>query len=222
MIKRAAEHHLVMSAIHPKPKPVKQARKKNPRPVIGICPSCGEISKKTDFIHRHDCSGEIGVIYFGKKQTETQMIKAALDELMRQITIWRDGCLCVINTHECRGVSQWGHVYPQGANAHLVYELSNSFRQCAGHNLLHRSVQAPYFLWFQRTFGRHAFDMLEDERLAHPRCEYNVVDYRGMVDDLIELYSSRFSYGNSSMAEKIAAGFYGSIIREAWIKDGRI
>lgn len=220
---RAADTHLVLAAIHPaNPKPSKEARAKKKGHLHGICPECGVIWHDKNFEHAPYCNQEIPVIWVRKNQTPTQLVKMALDELCRLITIWRDGCNCVISSHECRGDSQWGHLYPQGSNAHLVYELSNSFRQCEGHNSMHRFVQAPYFLWYQRKFGHRAFDMLEAERLAHPVCEYNITDYKEMQAELSALYLDRHRYTGASIEEKVYGGWYGNIIKEAWVKEGRI
>ena len=222
-ITAATENHLVLSELQQaKPKPTKEDRAKKKWYLHGICPECGVIWNDKKFVHDAQCSQEIPVIWVRKNQTHVQLVKMALDELCRLITIWRDGCNCVIISHECRGGSQWGHIYPQGSNAHLVYELSNSFRQCEGHNSMHRFIQAPYFLWYQRTFGHKAFDMLEAERLAHPTCEYNIMDYQEMRRDLSALYLDRYRYTGASIHEMVSGGWYGNIIKEAWIKEGRI
>ena len=151
------------------------------------------------------------------------MYKEALDSLCRLITTWRDGCTCVLSEVDggkCSNVSQWGHVIPQGGSAYLVYELSNSFRQCSSHNKIHDDVNPLIYPdWYANKWGSRALKMLKD---AQRHDDYETAELRDMVITYSDLYDMRFSFSSSTLADKVEAGFYGSIIREAWIKEGRI
>lgn len=43
-----------------------------------------------------------------------------------------------------------------------------------------------------------------------------------LLPKVVWLYQNRYSMNGASLAELISAGYYGEIIREAWIKEGRI
>lgn len=209
----------------PMPKPTRANRpKKSKNHVHGICPQCAMIFHSPQPQHERDCPQEIPVIMVRKNQTERQLVEMALDELCRLITIWRDGCDCVLQGMygaNCGGVSQWGHVVPQGKCKFLVYELSNSFRQCANHNGEHRFVQLSYFQWYKKKFGTLALEMLDKARIDNPVCNLGIVDYYEKLNDLNGLYAMRNSV-SLELEHLIDMGYYGSIIREAWIKEGRI
>lgn len=180
---------------------------------------CGEIWRGRDEYHDPDCRQSIKVITFRKNKTNKQMYEAALDHICRLLTQWRDGVTCVINDGYCNSESHWGHVVPQGRSAYLVYELSNSFRQCAKHNELHRGVQHPYLDWYRRTWGNKALQMLEDARIEHKggRNEQELFD---LLLDYVKLWDYRyFVQGTEDMVSK---GYYGEIIKKAWIQEGRI
>lgn len=210
-----------------KPKPTKGMRlKKVKKPKTkGICPQCAFIFRGTPEHYPH-CSKEIPVIVFRKNKTERQMYKEALDSLCRLITIWRDGCTCVladVDGSKCSQVSNWGHVIPQGGGAFLVYELSNSFRQCSSHNKIHDDVNPLiYTEWYSGKWGRRALAMLNQAQIDNRNIDYDTADLRNMVITYSDLYDMRFSFSSSTIADKVEAGFYGSIIREAWINEGRI
>ncbi len=201
----------------PKPKP---ERKPKGKPTKSICVECGTIWRGKDEEHEPDCRNGIKVITFRKNKTEKQMYEAALDHMCGLITTWRDEeVMCVIHDYKCGRYGTWGHVIPQGANAWLVYELSNSARQSDTCNLLHRSVQDPYYRWYKDKFGTRAFDMLieawktnKNGRNAHELFE--------LLLEYVELWNYR--HFAVTMELKVSKGYYGSIIREAWIKEGRI
>ena len=211
---------------HPKPKPTKGMRlkaKKKPK-TKGICPQCAFIFRGTPEHYPH-CSKEIPVIVFRKNKTDRQLYKEALDSLCRLTTIWRDGCKCVLSSSggvQCGHQSHWGHVIPQGRSAFLVYELSNSFRQCDNHNNLHRFVQATYYDWYQARWGRLAYKTLVETWEANKGIDYSTAELKDMVIAYSDLYDMRHSFSSSTLEDRVQAGFYGSIIREAWIKEGKI
>lgn len=224
--------------MNPKPKPTRSTRSRiKVKAVVksakrkkghwhGICPMCGEIShSKQEIKHDFYCTGEIPLIAVKKNQTDRQLLCMALDELCRRITTWRDGCNCVLGETDggrCSNDSTWGHVIPQGSNSYLIYNLSNSFRQCSTHNGIHRFVQLTYHLWYQMKFGKLALAILEKEKNDHPRSNFSVADYREILVELSMMYQNRYAYSTATMTEKVAAGFYGSVIRDAWIKEGKV
>jgi len=209
-----------------KPKPTRADRpKKNRNHVHGICPNCGVITHGTSPFHNGNCLREVEYITVRKNQTERQLLNMALDKMCRELTFWRDGVACVLrNTDggQCNQVIQWGHVIPQGSSAYLVHNYSNAFCQCGTHNFLH-DKKAPmiYLDWYRETFGLTAYKMLKAAGLAKFE-GFGIVDLYEKLADVNNLYSQRYQFGNENMATKIFAGYYGNIIREAWIKDGKI
>ncbi len=216
---RAADHHNVLSAIHEaKPKPTKEGRKPKSKSIIGVCPSCGEISPKTDPYHGANCAEEFPVIYHTKKKTELQLIKEALDVVTRAIVFWRDGAQCVLKGLDgvhCGGIETWGHVVAQGQSGHLVYSLSNSAVQCQFHNGAHRFDQYIYHKWYRLQFGYDAFEFLYAEKEAHRICEYNITDYKEMLYTYNDMYQNRYGVP-LEFSSLIANNYYGDIIRKAW------
>lgn len=220
---RDIQHEEVVDAIKPlgKPKPTKAGREKKKRHVWGICIQCGT-TWKDEVRHSDECPQELPVKKWHKYHSESWMLEEALDDICRLITEWRDGVTCVINTSECGGVSQWGHVIPQGSNSWLKHNLSNSFRQCANHNGLHQRVQAPYYLWYSSTFGKKSFQALDDERKAVSRYSWTPAEMRERLIEYNYLYGTRFMHAGDSLGELIDAGYYGDIIRKVWVEEGRI
>lgn len=212
---------------HPKPKPTKGMRlkaKKKPK-TKGICPQCAFIFRGQEEHYPH-CQKEIPVIKTIKNKDDRWLYKVALDSLCRLITTWRDGCTCVlvdIDGGKCSHVSNWGHVIPQGGSAFLVYELSNSFRQCSSHNKIHDKINPLiYTEWYGKIWGRRALAMLNQAQLDNRNFDYDTADLRNMVITYSDLYDMRHSFSSSTIEDRVQAGYYGSIIREAWIKEGRI
>lgn len=203
-----------------KPKPIRERRSKK-NTLRGICSECGQIWESRPS-HMDGCSGSGKVISVRKYRSENHLFEEALDELCRNITIWRDGCLCVIDTHECNGESQWGHVVPQGRSNYLKHNLSNSFRQCRGHNGIHRYIQAPYFLWYQKKFGKRAFEELENARLSFPVYKWRTVDMQERLTAYNKLWKNRYSFSGKPIEILVSEGYYGDIIKTAWKKEGRI
>lgn len=206
-----------------KKKPVKT--KKNRPHVHGICPQCGTIFHGTKSEHADDCGKEIPAIMVRKRQTDRQLLCMALDELCRLITTCRDGCNCVLaetDGQRCSGGSQWGHVVPQGSSSYLIYNLSNSFRQCESHNGIHRFVQLTFHLWYKNTFGELALDLLEKTQRENPSYKPSIPDLKDKLSLLNYLYENRYYLTNTSMEGKVGALYYGDIIRDAWVKEGRI
>lgn len=159
-----------------------------------------------------------------RQRTNRQKLVAEISNLCREITKWRDGCICVLSETDgarCNQVSQWGHVVAQGSSGYLKHSLSNSFRQCGSHNKIHNGNPLIYCNWYRDKFGTLAMDMLEtaSKRTYH---KFSIPDLWYMRDNLKALLHNTNSMVGATLPEMIDAGYYGEIIREAWIKDGRI
>ena len=159
-----------------------------------------------------------------KVKTNRQKLILEISDLCRKLTTWRDGCICVlceVDGGRCNDVSQWGHVIPQGASGYLKHNLSNSFRQCGSHNIIHKTNQAIYLNWYRRKFGNLAFEMLTEasKKTYH---KFTVPDLWQMRDELKKLVDNTYLMAGTDIAGLVFEGYYGSIIREAWIKEGRI
>ncbi len=208
----------------PKPKPVRAVKTKKRKNITSICSDCGALWRggKTEEWHEPFCQHELPIIVKNANKTERQMVCEALDEIMRLMTTWRDGVKCVIHGNGCYGPSQWGHVIPQGSCSYLVYEPSNSFRQSASCNELHRRVQAPYYDWYRHKFGNLAYTMLIQAWKNAPKGGMSTVELWQLREQYATMYNNRHVYSVHNLVELVEAGFYGNIIREAWIKEGRI
>ena len=51
--------------------------------------------------------------------------------------------------------------------------------------------------------------------------QFSITDLREMRDTYKELLENVHVMSLASFEDKVEAGFYGNIIREAWVKDGR-
>ena len=223
-VKRAADHHNVMTSLHPKPKPGRAKKAKSH--MRGVCLQCGFIWDTTPE-HFPYCPKELGDIRFRSKpyKTKTQIYKMALDQICRNLVEWRDGVTCVlaeVDGSKCSNVPNWGHVIPQGGSTFLVYEPSNWFRQCSAHNKIHDKVNPLiYTEWYRHKWGNTALEMLKQAQIDNRAVDWNDRDYFDWLIELSELYDMRHAFGSATIEQKVTAGFYGTIIREAWIKDGR-
>ena len=154
------------------------------------------------------------------------MYESALDVICRAFVEWRDGVICVLSDVDgaaCSTIPNWSHVIPQGGSAVLVYEPSNWFRGCSAHNIIHDKVNPEIYLeWYRDTFGSLALRMLKQAQIDNRGKHLNDSQLFDRLNELNEFYSMRYSFGSATKEEKVIAGYYGSIIREAWIKEGRI
>ena len=64
--------------------------------------------------------------------------------------------------------------------------------------------------------------MLKQAQIEHPIDTRTEDDLWNTLIELSDLYDMRYGFSVSTLEEKVQAGFYGPIIREAWIKEGRI
>lgn len=209
----------------PKPKPVRDSRKKKPvKRITSVCVDCGAWWRggSSGEYHLPDCEGELPIIVKHEHKTELQMVEIALEELCKLITIWRDGVMCVIHDGNCGTQSHLGHVIPRAKSRYLKYSFSNVFRQSDKCNELHRFVQHPYYRWYEGKFGRKALDMLEEARLNAPKDGYSTVELWDFRAEYAMMYHNRHSYPVHDTAELVKDGYYGTVIRDAWIKEGRI
>ncbi len=209
----------------PAPKPVRKPKGKKFKGKT-ICIQCGFIVRGSKGEHFPHCPQEFGTITVRTGKTDKQMREMACDELCRRIVEWRDGCICVlsgIDGAKCSQVPNWGHVIPQGGSAYLVYELSNSFRQCSAHNIIHAQINPLlYGKWYREKWGKTAYDMLEAAQRENTGKHLNAEDLHNTLVELSDLYDLRWTFSVATLEDKVEAGFYGHIIREAWIKEGRI
>jgi len=147
-----------------------------------------------------------------------------LDAICRQIVAWRnetcveadmDGC-------HCGGVLQWGHVIPQGQSSWLKHDLSNSARQCAYHNLRHKYGDPIYFIWYAARFGTKSLIALREVSAAQAGKKRTIPELEEQLAALTRLYEERFSHGTDTLAELVEAGYYGEVVRDVWVKEGRV
>ena len=208
----------------PKPAPKVRGRRKAKPKVTSICVSCGSMWRGGKAYEEHDpeCTREHPVIVKNANKTERQMFSEALDYVCRELTKWRDGIRCVIHGDACGRYSEWGHVIPQGSCSYLVYELSNSFRQSDTCNQIHRFVQAPYYDWYKAKFGQTAYKMLVEAWRNAPKGGQSTQELIELLPRLVDLYDRRYAMNGATIEQLVEARYYGDIIREAWVKEGRI
>jgi hypothetical protein len=163
----------------------------------------------------------------GKRNVLTRkQVVVEIELIHHEIVHWRDGLQCVLRNvdgRHCGGGPQWGHVIPQGQSAFLKWNLSNVFDQCRDHNGIHTRDQSTYHDWYVQTFGANAFDKLTTAKLLNQNGhKFYMDDLTEILYDLRELFNRRFEFTNATMEDLVSAGFYGPIIKAAWIEDGRL
>ncbi len=79
-------------------------------------------------------------------------------------------------------ILQAGHLIPSKSSPALRYDLRNIFTQCRNCNLIHRYNQAPYFLWYIKTFGIQAFENLV--YLSKIKKKYSTKDLEKLLQEL--------------------------------------
>lgn len=213
---------MLNTTLRPAPKPAPLVKANKRRKKTGICPQCGFIWKEQETHYQH-CQREMKSLTFLKPKSKRQLYNEAMDHLCRLIVEWRDGCTCVIADSKCSNIPNWGHVIPQGGCATLVHNLSNSFRQCSSHNKIHDKINPLiYSEWYRSRWGSLALEMLKQAQVDNPIDTRTEMDLWNTLIELSDLYDMRYGFSVSSIEEKVEAGFYGPIIREAWINEGRI
>lgn len=158
-----------------------------------------------------------------------KVLEMQLEAIVKQIVFWRDGGQCVereIDGGRCGNVMQWGHFIPRARSKYLKYDLA-TFVQCNNHNLIHDSRKTgggdPVFgLWFTKKFGITALEMLSrTQRENIDSKDRTIPELEEMLEHYDNLYQDRY-YVSLDTPSLVKAGYYGEIIKEAWIKDGRI
>ena len=159
-----------------------------------------------------------------RKQLEQQ-----LEAIVKLIVFWRDGCQCVeheIDGGRCGGKLNWGHFIPRSRSKYLKYDLA-TFVQCDSHNLIHDSRKTgggdPIFgLSFVQTFGVAALEALSKAQREHIDGKVQtILELEELLTHYDDLYQCQY-FVNTDIPSRIAAGYYGEIIKNAWIKEGRI
>ena len=122
---------------------------------------------------------------------------------------------------KCREGVQWGHVVPQGKSPKLVYDLGNVFPQCPNHNLMHYRKDPMYNNWYTVQWGETAFNDLCMFLRENTGKKYSLVDLEEMICKYEKMLEEK-NYVNHNTKELVSKGYYGEIIRNAWMKDGKI
>ena len=153
------------------------------------------------------------------------ILERQIEDMCKQIVFWRDACLCVevdIDGVRCGGGIQWGHYIPRKQSRWLKYEIGNTFAQCRNHNNLHDKGAQTMGVWFASTFGVDAAKAMEAERDMH-RGEKNktVQELEDYLASLDQLYQNRYTT-DLDLLSLVRGGFYGDVIRKAWLDEGRI
>jgi hypothetical protein len=151
-----------MTAIHPKPKPVKQAKpkkrkKKTPRQIIirDLDKLCREIVLRRD-------EQSVPLVY-----RESLNAQGAVEYSINH-----------------RGVPQWGHIITSAAK-YTRWDLRNTHKQDANDNLLHEYYPEIYITWFIDNFGMEEWkDLLDDSRKVW---KYSMDDLETLYFELIEI-----------------------------------
>ena len=210
----------------PCPKPTKKAKGKRKSKPRGICPRCG-VYFVGEEMHDTLCDHSIPVIRFPRvKKTEKQLLEMAVEVLIKKIIWWLWGGECVLKEMDganCWGVSTLGHVIARQYSAFLKWSLSNNAVQCQGHNGIHEHGDPIYFIWYEKEFGRKALEMLREtgKQKSKEKVELSVLELRDLLTHLNELNDDTHAHGMDTRSELVAAGYFGNIIQEAWIKEAR-
>lgn len=191
----ATEHHLAMSAIRAKPKPVRQK---------------SGTSRKS-----------------GKVKSRRKILEQQLEAMVKQIIFWRDGQECVqhgLDGARCGNGLMWGHYVAQKQSHWLKYDLGNVFVQCGNHNLLDHNGDKSYSVWFANTFGQEAANATVMCGIEHRGIKRTIAELEEMLAHYDHLFENRFyaDENGNLLNELVKAGYYGYIIKAAWIKDGKL
>jgi len=146
-----------------------------------------------------------------------------LEGMVKAIIFWRDGQECVQKLDSgCGNGLMWGHYIAQGQSAWLRYDLGNVFVQCGNHNLRDYNGDKSYATWFNETFGTKAAKYMDLQKFAHSGGKQRTVqELEEMLTRYDALYQNRF-YVEFNIKELIREGYYGEIIKEAWLMKGRL
>lgn len=153
-----------------------------------------------------------------------KVILGQIEAIVRQIVFWRDGMQCVeveIDGVRCGGSLQWGHFIARQQSGWLKYDLA-TFCQCRNHNNLHDKGAQTMHVWFVEKFGTGAQAALELAAREHANGKQRpIYELEEMLAHYDALYDAHFSV-TAELSELVEKGYYGQIIRDAWIKEGRL
>lgn len=188
MIKRAAEHELVMAAIEAERQPTLNGDSKF-RP----CPK--PVREQSE-------------------RSRKRALELQLDDVSRRLVAWRDGACAEFGLDNCFGQLQWGHLFPQTECRFVRWTPGFAFRQCEYHNQLHtdRTQNHVYYGWFARRWGAQAW--LKTNAYAHSLKgqKHTMWELEELLEHLTDMWGNRPS--TYSLSDLVLRGYYGDIIRE--------
>lgn len=156
-------------------------------------------------------------------KSRRKILEGQLEAIIKEIVFWRDGQQCVekeIDGARCGNGLQWGHYVPRKQSAWLKYSLV-TFCQCGSHNYLHDKGAQTMATWFAMTFGTLAMQRIEEDVREHRGKDRTIAELEDMLQDYDTMFDTRY-YVGLDLCSLVEAGFYGQVIRQAWIDEGRI
>jgi hypothetical protein len=160
-----------------------------------------------------------------KSQNRRKILEKQIEEMVKLIVCWRDGATCVMNGFGgCGNGLMWNHFIAQGQSHWLKFDLGNVHWGCGNHNLLDYRGSKVFAIWFSETFGHQAMFAMEIERQSHTGAngKRSIPELEAMLERYDELYQNRYMHGSDDLHEEVKGGYYGDVIRTAWIKEGRL
>ncbi len=154
-----------------------------------------------------------------------KILEKQIEDMVKMIISWRDGQVCVMGEMDgvrCGNGLMWNHFIAQGQSNWMRLDLGNVFWGCGSHNGLDKWGDPILGIWVQETFGAKAVLALREEAKRHAngkkRTEYELEEMLAGYD---QLYQNRYT-ADLDLASLVVGGFYGQVIKKAWLDENRI
>jgi hypothetical protein len=153
-----------------------------------------------------------------KMPTRFEILEQQVEDTMKLIICWRDEQQCVmrdIDGIRCGNGLMWNHYISQGQSHWMKYDLGNAYWGCGNHNLLDKEGDPTLGIWVQSTFGNAAVLALQAEARVHSgnKLQRTEQDLEELLADYEALYQRRY-YVDTDIPSRIAAGYYGNLIKD--------
>ena len=152
------------------------------------------------------------------------ILKRQVADIAKEIIAWRDGQQCVFRNMSggmCGGQLEWNHIIRQSASPILALNLGNAVCGCRNHNFAEKNGDGTTQAWYALTFGGTAWNDLRAAQEFYKGKNYREYELEEMLAYYDQLFQNRL-YVDLDLKSLIRAGYYGEIVKAAWVKDGRL
>ena len=180
----------------------------------------GEVSmnKLTRAAQHHEVMSVIGKPKRVPVEKQRKKLEKQIEGIVKLIIFWRDGQQCVMSKMDgkrCGNGLMWNHFIAQGQSRYLKFNLGNVFCGCGNHNMLDFHGDKTLPIWYMRTFGMRATEMVNAEK--RPGFKWQLHELEALLAHYDDLYQNRYTV-DLDIKSLIRAGYYGEIVREAFGK----